>query len=323
VTQDPVALTAAVRAGDRAALARAITIVESTRADHRAAASVVLDAVMDATGGSVRVGVSGPPGVGKSSLIEALGLHIVAAGQKLAVLAVDPTSPVTGGSVLGDKTRMEALGRSPDAFIRPSPSGSKAGGVARRTRESLLLCEAGGFDAVIIETVGSGQSDVAVAAMVDVFVLLVQPSSGDDLQGIKRGVMELADVVVVTKADGDLAEAAQRSVADHRAALDLLHPTAAPPVLSCSATEDRGVTDVWDAIRSRQDERRASGALDRHRQRQARDWLWTEVNDLLAERLLADDRVKALAPDVEAAVEAGTISPTSGALRLIEGFGSP
>ena len=212
----------AVRAGDRRALARAITLVESERADHRAEAVALVDELLASTGGAVRVGITGQPGAGKSTFIEALGVHLVDAGHRVAVLAVDPSSTRSGGSILGDKTRMEELSRREEAYIRPSPSGRTVGGVARRTREALLLCEAAGFDVVIVETVGSGQSDVAVAELVDVFVLLVPPAGGDELQGIKRGIMELADVVVVTKADGDLVPAANRTAADHRHAVHLL-----------------------------------------------------------------------------------------------------
>jgi LAO/AO transport system kinase len=209
----------AVRGGDRRSLARAITLAESTRPDHREEAVALLDELLPSTGGAIRVGISGAPGAGKSTFIEALGLHLVDHGHRLAVLAVDPSSRRSGGSILGDKTRMEMLSRRSEAFIRPSPSGGTLGGVARRTREALLLCEAAGHDVVLVETVGVGQSEVAVAGMVDVFVLLLAPGAGDDLQGVKRGIVELADVVVVNKADGDLAAAAERTAADSANAL--------------------------------------------------------------------------------------------------------
>src|SRR5476651_2231431 len=218
---DPSALADAVRGGDRRALARAITLIESSREDHRRAAEALLEAALleTARGSSIRLGISGVPGVGKSTFIEALGSHIIAAGHRLAVLAIDPSSRRGGGSILGDKTRMEKLARSAAAFIRPSPTGGTLGGVARRTRETLLLCEAAGFDIVIVETVGIGQSETAVADMVDMFVLLMLPGGGDELQGIKKGVVELADLILVNKADGEFAAAAQRAVADYRGAL--------------------------------------------------------------------------------------------------------
>ena len=309
--------------GDRRALARAITLVESTRPDHRREAAELIDRIMSVTGGAERVGISGPPGVGKSTLIEALGLHLVESDHDVAVLAVDPSSPRSGGSILGDKTRMDLLGRSDRAFIRPSPAGTTTGGIARRTRESMLLCEAAGFDVVLVETVGAGQSDLAVADLVDVFVLLVQPASGDELQGIKRGVMELADVVVVTKADGELAEAAHRTVADHRAALMLLRHDGAPTVLACSTVDGPGMAPVWDAIVAVRRDRVESGALAEHRRNQARRWLWSEVENGLMDRLLDDDAVRRLAPEIEEAVIAGSVAPTAGAARLLTAFGSP
>ena len=323
MTAETETLAAAVRHGDRAALARAITLVESTRPDHRRQAVELIDQVMSATGDAVRVGISGPPGVGKSTLIEALGVHLVEAGHDVAVLAVDPSSPRSGGSILGDKTRMELLGRSDRAFIRPSPSGTTVGGVARRTRESMLLCEAAGFDVVLIETVGSGQSDVAVADLVDVFALLVQPSSGDELQGIKRGVMELADLIVVTKADGDLADGARHSVTEHRAALALLHHGDAPAVLSCSTVDGSGVPAVWDAIVAVHHARDEDGRLIERRRQQARRLLWAEVKEALLDRFMADEEVGRLVREIEDAVAAGSVAPGAGAARLIEAQATP
>ena len=224
-----------LRAGDRRALARSITLIESTLPERRAEAAALLDEVLPATGNAVRLGVSGTPGSGKSTFIDELGTRLTAAGHRVAVLAVDPSSRRSGGSIMGDKTRMERLARDPAAFIRPSPSGGTLGGVARRTREAALVCEAAGFDVIVIETVGVGQSETAVADMVDCFVLVAAPGGGDELQGIKRGIMELADVVVVTKADGDLVPAANRTAADHRHAVHLLHGAHPPPVLSGSA----------------------------------------------------------------------------------------
>jgi len=312
----------AVRAGDRRALARAITLVESERADHRAEAVALVDELLASTGGAVRVGITGQPGAGKSTFIEALGVHLVDAGHRVAVLAVDPSSTRSGGSILGDKTRMEELSRREEAYIRPSPSGRTVGGVARRTREALLLCEAAGFDVVIVETVGSGQSDVAVAELVDVFVLLVPPAGGDELQGIKRGIMELADVVVVTKADGDLVPAANRTAADHRHAVHLLHGAAPPPVVACSAITGEGVDAAWAAIREVHDRRAANGEQAERRSAQARSWLWDEVRETLLDELRTDPGVADLAPVLEAEVTAGTLSPAAAAAQLLEQFRS-
>ncbi len=314
-------LVAGVRAGDRRALARAITLVESTRDDHAAEAAEVLAAVLPDTGGAVRVGISGPPGVGKSTFIEALGASLTAAGTRLAVLAVDPSSARSGGSILGDKTRMERLTRDPGAFVRPSPSGTTVGGVARRTREALLLCEAAGYGVVLVETVGVGQSDTAVAEMVDTFALLVSPGGGDELQGIKRGVMELADLVVVTKADGELAGAARQAEADHRHALGLLRPRFEgwrPPVLACSAHAGTGIDEVWAAVLAHRRTLETTGALPHLRAEQARAWLWSEVRERLLAGLRADPAVRALAPALEAKVIAGDVSPPAAAQELLD-----
>ncbi|HVN51933.1 MAG TPA: methylmalonyl Co-A mutase-associated GTPase MeaB [Acidimicrobiales bacterium] len=318
----PRPLAAAVREGDRRALARAITLVESTRPDHRAEADEVLTALLPETGRSIRIGVSGAPGAGKSTFIEAFGRHVVARGHRLAVLAVDPSSARTGGSILADKTRMTELARRPDVFIRPSPGGAHLGGVARRTREALLLCEAAGFDVIVVETIGVGQSEVAVADMVDLFCLVVAPGGGDDLQGIKRGIMELADLVVVNKCDGDLAAAAQRAQADYANALHLLRPrwqSWSARVLACSALEDAGVDEVWQATEAF---RAAVGdeAIAAARSRQAVAWLWSEVQDTLLEGLREDPAVAARVGPLEAEVAAGTRTPTAAARELLELF---
>ena len=317
------ALAQALRSGQRRALARAITLVESTRADHREQAVGILAAVAGDTGRSIRVGISGVPGAGKSTLIEALGTRLVAQGRRLAVLAVDPSSTLGGGSILGDKTRMPALAVDPRAFIRPSPAGRALGGVARRTRESIALCEAAGYDVVMVETVGIGQSEAAVAAMTDVFVLLLAPGGGDELQGIKRGVMELADVVVVTKADGELSQAAGRAAADYRNALRLLRPRTAGwqvPVLTCSAREQRGIEPLWQQVDEYHARLRASGELERRRARQARDWMWSEAADALVDALRTDPAVRELLPALQAQVEAGSLPPTVAAERLVAAF---
>lgn len=306
-------------AGSRRALGRAITLVESTRTDHREQARTLLERVLDRTGNAYRLGISGAPGAGKSTFVDAFGTGLVDAGHRVAVLAVDPSSGRSGGSILGDKTRMEELARRPEAFIRPSPAGRSLGGVARRTREALLLCEAAGFDVVIVETVGVGQSETTVAEMVDLFCLLVSPGGGDDLQGIKRGVMELAELLVVTKDDGDLRPAANRAAADLRHAMHLmrpLHEEWSPPVHVTSAMTGNGLDDVWQAVVDHREALRHSGALDRLRSRQARQWLWSELREGLLERFVAehDDEIRA----AEDLVAAGRALPTAAAGRLLD-----
>jgi LAO/AO transport system kinase len=318
------ALADAVRAGDRRTLARAITLVESTRADHRDEAAALLDELMPATGGSTRVGISGAPGAGKSTFIEALGLHLVDAGHEVAVLAVDPSSTRGGGSILGDKTRMEQLSRAPKAFIRPSPSKGTLGGVARRTREAMLVCEAAGFDVVLVETVGVGQSEVAVAGMVDVFTLLLAPGAGDELQGVKRGIVELADLVVVNKADGALADLARHTASDYGHALHLLRPRTdgwSARVLSCSALLGEGIDAVWAVVEEYTAAARATGSLVARRGEQAREWMWSEVTETLVERLRSDERVQSELTAIEADVIAGRTSPTAAARLLLDRFG--
>jgi LAO/AO transport system kinase len=312
--------------GDRRALARAITLVESTRADHRPDADALLTEVMPRTGGAIRVGISGAPGVGKSTLIEALGLQLVDAGRRVAVLAVDPSSTRTGGSILGDKTRMEDLVRRPEAFVRPSPTGGTLGGVARRTREAMLCCEAAGFDVVIIETVGVGQSEVAVEGMVDCFLLLIAPAGGDELQGIKRGIMELADMVVVNKDDGGLAAIAQTTAADYANALHLVRPKTAAwdaRVLRCSAIEHRGVDEIWATVEAHHAALDASGDLAARRAEQSRAWLWSEIGASLLGRLQADPTAAAAAATLEPEVLAGRIPPPVAAARILDAFTGP
>ena len=271
----------------------------------------------------MRIGISGAPGVGKSTFIEAFGLHLVGVGHRVAVLAVDPSSSRSGGSILGDKTRMGDLSRHERAFVRPSPSSGTLGGVARRTREAMLLCEAFGFDVVIVETVGVGQSETAVDDMVDVFCLLVAPGGGDELQGIKRGIMELADLVVVNKSDGELAAAAAHAAADYGSALKLLRRKSAawePRVLQASAVESTGVAEVWAAVDSHQEALRAAGELDERRRRQAKAWLWHEVTDRLTTTFRDDPAVQDLLPALESDVAAGTLTPTTAAARLLDAF---
>jgi len=311
-------LAADVRAGDRRALARAITLVESTRPDHRVDASALLDNLLDATGGAIRVGISGAPGAGKSTFIEALGLYLVDAGRRVAVLAVDPSSARSGGSILGDKTRMEELSRRSEAYIRPSPAGGTLGGVARRTREALLCCEAAGFDVVLVETVGVGQSEIAVAGMVDHFVLLLAPGAGDDLQGVKRGIVELADLVVVNKADGALADAARHTAADYAHALHIVGSAA--PVLLASARSGAGVAEVWAAVEVAAAAGRADGATESRRRGQAREWMWSEVTETLVEEVRADPQVREEVAALEADVAAGRCAPASAATRILAAF---
>ena len=320
---DPIALAKGVLAGERRSVARAITLIESTRADHREAAEVLLQEILPHSGRSIRVGITGVPGAGKSTFIEALGLHVVEQGHKLAVLAVDPSSPRTGGSILGDKTRMEELSRDIRAFIRPSPSSCTLGGVARRTREAMLVCEAAGFDVVVVETVGVGQSETAVADMVDMFLLLLVPGGGDELQGIKKGIVELADAIVVNKADGDLAVAARRAARDYTNALHLLAPANTAwtvPVLTCSALERAGVADVWSTVGKYRDTMDDCGRLTSRRAEQAHAWMWNEIAETLLQTLKEDSGVAELLPALERQVTGGLMAPGAAARRLVQAF---
>jgi len=308
---------------DRRGFARAITLVESTRAEDRAGAEALLTAVLSKAGGAMRIGISGAPGVGKSTFIEAFGLHLTRLGKRVAVFAIDPSSRRGGGSVLGDKTRMAKLAREANAFIRPSPSGAGTGGVARRTRECLLLAEAAGFDVVIVETVGVGQSETAVADMTDLFVLLAGPAGGDELQGIKRGVMELADLVLVTKADGDLAAAARRALADYGAALHLMRPKFRdlnPQVLAVSALEGTGIEAAWEAMTRIHAALVSDGRLVDLRADQSRRWFWSEVQALLGEAILGDAALSASAAALEDDVAEGLTLPHAAARTLLAAF---
>ena len=309
--------------GDRRALARAITLIESTRRDHRAAASALLESIMPHTGTSIRVGISGAPGVGKSTFIEALGNHVIAQGLKPAVLTVDPSSAISGGSILGDKTRMETLARRPEAFIRPSPSGNTLGGVTRRSRETLLLCEAAGFDVIIVETVGVGQSETRVADMTDMFVLLLQPGAGDQLQGIKRGIMELADLILINQADDGREELARNSAREYQHALHLLRPRSknwTVEVATCSARDNEGIDAAWDAVLRHQAALEDSGELAARRAEQARAWLWSEVQDSLIADLRDKFGTGDLIDELEAAVVEGTMPATTAADTLLEHY---
>ncbi len=314
-------LAAAVVDQDRRALAKAITLVESTRPEHRRQAETLLELLLPASGNSVRLGVTGAPGVGKSTFINRFGAELVEAGHRLAVLAVDPSSRSTGGSILGDKTRMADLAGSSKAYVRPSPSGGITGGVAGRTRESIVVCEAAGYDTVIVETVGVGQSETAVAGLTDLFLLLVGPGAGDDLQGIKRGVLELADVVAVNKADGDLAGLATRTAAEYQAALHLVRPKRAsmpPAVLTCSALTGHGLGDLEELIWSLHRKLCQSGELEQLRSGQAVDQLHQQVRDLIFQRGSESLSFVTLLADLEREVAAHRISVTTAAQRLAE-----
>ena len=309
-----------ILAGDRRALAKGITLVESTRADHGEQAVQLLAELMPHTGKSIRIGVSGAPGVGKSTFIESLGNYLTEQGHQVAVLAVDPTSALSGGSILGDKTRMETLSVNPKAFVRPSPAGTTLGGVTRRTRESLLLCEAAGYDVIIIETVGVGQSETAVSNMTDMFLLLLSPGGGDDLQGIKRGIMELADLVLVNKADGDQTSIANQTVSDYRGALQFMQartPSWTPQVSTCSALNHQGVEQAWETIAQFKTALTDGGELDILRAKQAKAWMWGETAEALLADLKNHPQVKALVPELEQAVLAGEVPAIVAAQKLI------
>ncbi len=322
--EDGAALAAAIRAGDRSALARGITLVESRAAAHRAAGDELLQRLSPFAGGSVRVGVTGPPGAGKSTFIDALGAQLGGAGRAVAVLSVDPSSPVTRGSILGDKARMERLARLPNAFIRPSPSGGELGGVARRTRETIVLCEAAGFDVVLVETVGVGQSEVLVRGMVDCFLVLLLAGAGDELQGIKKGIIELADVLAVNKADGDnraRVETARRELA--RAVHYLAAPDGAwqPPVLACSARTNEGIDEVWRAVERFVAGGRAHGGFAARRREQSLAWLGALVEEGLREAFAARPEVMRLRAELEPRVAGGTLPAPAAAQAILAASG--
>jgi LAO/AO transport system kinase len=320
---DSAALAAALATGDRRALARAITLVESTRPEHRALAEDLLAALPATRSSSIRLGITGAPGVGKSTFIEAFGCYLTALGRRVAVLAVDPSSARTGGSILGDKTRMPLLSRDPNAFIRPTPAGRSLGGVARRTREAMALVEAAGYDITIVETVGVGQSEYAVADMVDMFLLLLAPGGGDELQGIKRGIMELADLLVVNKADGALAGAAGNAAADYRNALNLIRPKTAgwrAQVLLASALLGEGLAEIWQVIQDFQATLGADHGERLGRAEQARRWLWEEIQDDLMAELKSDPALVPLIAEQEAQVGRGETTPSAAAREILAAF---
>ncbi|GAA3610021.1 methylmalonyl Co-A mutase-associated GTPase MeaB [Marihabitans asiaticum] len=321
---DPVGdLAAGVRAGSRAQVARAITLVESTRADHRDRARALLTELAPHTGGSTRVGISGIPGAGKSTFIDALGVRLIERGHRVAVVAVDPSSSRTGGSILGDRTRMARLTASDDAFVRPSPTGTHLGGVARATRESMLVLEAAGFDVVIVETVGVGQSEVAVSEMVDTFLLLALARGGDQLQGIKRGILEIADVIAVNKADGPHETDAWVAARELTAAMRLISsdPQARrPPVLTCSAQEQTGLDEVWQAVLDHRRHLQEQGSLESRRREQQLSWMWALVDAELHDAVRRDETVRTELPALVDSVSDGRVSAVEAAQRILAAF---
>jgi len=312
-TQKPSDLASGIRAGDRATLARAITLIESKRADHRKAAHLLVQELLPQTGNAVRLGITGAPGSGKSTTIDALGTALTGQGHKVAVLAVDPSSTRTGGSILGDKTRMARLAVDSKAFVRPSPSSGTLGGVAAKTRETMLICEAAGYDVVLVETVGIGQSETTVADMTDFFLVLMIPGAGDELQGLKKGIVELADMIAVNKADGENVARARIAAADYRAALNILKPvsdTWSPPVVTFSALSGDGIGELWSQVLAHKKLMTASGELAARRREQQVKWMWSMLEERLTARLRSDPSVRGEVKAAETAVAAGKLAPT-------------
>jgi LAO/AO transport system kinase len=306
--------------GNRRALAKAITLIESQRPDDKIAAQQLMQQLLPHTGNSIRLGITGIPGVGKSTFIESFGLHLIVQGKKVAVLAVDPSSPISGGSILGDKTRMELLSRENNAFIRPSPSQGSLGGVAQKTRETMLLCEAAGYDVIIVETVGVGQSEFQVAAMVDFFMVLMLPNAGDELQGIKKGIMELADALVINKADGDSVNLAKMTQAHYQSAMHLMAHNSfwQPPVLKCSSVEKKGIDEVWHMVLDFAEQARTNGHMLNKRQGQNREWMQNLLQELLQQKLRSNPTIRQLIPQLEKQVMAGEETPLLAAQKIID-----
>ncbi|MBN8984405.1 MAG: methylmalonyl Co-A mutase-associated GTPase MeaB [Rhizobiales bacterium] len=314
-------LAADIRAGNRAALARAITLVESRREDHQAAARELVQALLPSTGKAYRVGITGSPGVGKSTTIDTLGMYLIEQGHRVAVLAVDPSSARTGGSILGDKTRMARLSNDERAFIRPSPSSGTLGGVAAKTREAMLLCEAAGFDVVLVETVGVGQSETAVCDMTDIFLALMLPGGGDELQGIKKGLIELADMIAINKADGDNVKRANRTAADYRGAMKILTPRSKhwfPPVLTYSGLTGTGVPELWQKIVEHRTAMNASGEFTARRSEQQVKWMWSMFEERMKARLRSDATIRARVKQIETRVGNGSTSPALAAEQIAD-----
>jgi LAO/AO transport system kinase len=321
IPPDAKALAKELRSGSRAALARAITLIESRRADHQASARDLVQALLPATGKAVRVGITGSPGVGKSTTIDALGMYLIGQGHKVAVLAVDPSSARTGGSILGDKTRMARLSASDHAFIRPSPSSGTLGGVAAKTREAMLLCEAAGFDVVLVETVGIGQSETAVYDMTDFFLALMLPGAGDELQGIKKGLVELADMIAINKADGDNVKRANTAAAEYRSALHILTPRSEhwyPPVVTYSALTGTGIAELWQKVLDHRTAMIASGEFAARRREQQVKWMWSMLEGRMMARLRSDAAIRSKVKKTEAEVADGRMTPSVAAEQIAE-----
>lgn len=309
-----------LRQGNRRALAKSITLVESKKDEHREQAQKVLEQVLPDSGKSIRIGITGIPGVGKSTFIETFGMYLIEQGKKVAVLAVDPSSPVAGGSILGDKTRMELLSRREEAFIRPSPSEGALGGVAQKTRETILLCEAAGYDVIIVETVGVGQSEYEVASMVDFFLVLMMPNAGDELQGIKKGILELADALVINKADGESVNLAKRTQSQYQSAVNLLHYTNfwTPRVMTCSSTEQNGISEVWGMILDYYFMAKDRGSFDSKRAKQNSEWMRRLMHEMIELKLAQNSDVKNNYPRLEAQVTNGSITPFKAAQKIVD-----
>ena len=313
-----------IRAGERSVLARAITLIESKRADHQKTARALVQNLLPLTGRAVRAGITGAPGVGKSTTIDALGSHLVGLGHRVAVLAVDPSSARTGGSILADKTRMARLAADENAFIRPSPAAGTLGGVAAKTRETMLACEAAGFDVILVETVGIGQSETAVADMTDFFLALMLPGAGDELQGLKKGLVELADMIAINKADGDNLGRARAAAAEYRAALHILTPRSpnwTPPVVTYSALTRQGIADLWAQVLAHRDKLAATGELAARRREQQVKWMWTMLDEVWRARIASESKLRAKLPQIEAAVAAGELTPARAVDELVAALG--
>ncbi|OQY14156.1 MAG: methylmalonyl Co-A mutase-associated GTPase MeaB [Desulfobacteraceae bacterium 4572_187] len=309
--------------GNRRVIAKTITLVESSLSAHQETAKTIIDTLLPYSGKAVRIGITGVPGVGKSAFIESFGMMLLKDKHRIAVLAVDPSSKKSGGSVMGDKTRMERLSVEKSAFIRPSPSGGTLGGVARKTRETMIVCEASGFDVMIVETVGVGQSETTVASMVDFFLVLMLSGAGDELQGIKKGVLELADAVAITKADGDNIEKAKRARKEYETALHLINPSYAnwsPPVVTCSALNLEGIKKIWKIILNHREKLKSTGGFEENRKNQSIDWMWSLVEEGLKDQFYKNPDIKKMLPKIKKEVERGKTAPTAAAYELLSSF---